>query len=202
MNMFRVRLIFALICGVTLISAASTYFDVLAHKHVLRVELERRAKWMGTSIEPSVAEALEFGNSATFPSMTEALKSGTGALALAVYDGNGKLMACSGPQEVLQALPYEVVAKSIQKGAEVNAFGHMGDWQWLEEVLPLHDGNKLEGVIAIVADAGYIRSEGIAVWQRSFWRIVALVVLIVVVTLAMVSWFLLRPMAQVAERLR
>ena len=202
MHLFRIRLILALIFGVTLISAASTYFDVLAHKHVLRVELERRTKWMGTSIEPSVAEALESGDPATFPGMTELLKSSTGALALAVYDGQGRLVACSGPQDVLQALPYGVVAKSIQKGAEVNAFGHTGDWQWLEEALPLHDGAKLEGVIAIVADAGYIRSEGIAVWQRSFWRIVALVVLIVVVTLAMVSWFLLRPMTQVAERLK
>src|SRR5665213_2485667 len=202
MHLFRIRLILALILGVTLISAASTYFDVLAHKHVLRVELERRTKWMGTSIEPDVAGALEYGDLEASPGMTEALKSSTGALALAVYDGQGKLVACSGPQEVLQALPYGVVAKSIQKGAEVNAFGHTGDWQWLEEALPLHDGNKLEGVIGIVADAGYIRSEGIAVWQRSFWRIVALVVLIVVVTLAMVSWFLLRPMAQVAERLR
>lgn len=202
MHLFRVRLILALIFGVTLISAASTYFDVLAHKHVLRVELERRTKWMGTSIEPGVAEALESGDPSTIPGITEVLKSSTGALALAVYDGNGRLMACSGPQDVLQALPYEVVSKSIQKGAEVNAFGHTDDWQWLEEALPLHDGDKLEGVIAIVADAGYIRSEGIAVWQRSFWRIVALVVLIVVVTLAMVSWFLLRPMAQVADRLR
>ena len=202
MHLFRIRLILALIFGVTLISAASTYFDVLAHKHVLRVELERRTKWMGTSIEPDVAETLEYGDLEAIPGMTEALKTSTGALALAVYDGQGKLVACSGPPDVLQALPYGLVAKSIQKGAEVNAFGHTGDWQWLEEALPLHDGNKLEGVIGIVADAGYIRSEGIAVWQRSFWRIVALVVLIVVVTLAMVSWFLLRPMAQVAERLR
>ncbi len=202
MHLFRIRLILALILGVTLISAASTYFDVLAHKHVLRVELERRTKWMGTSIEPDVAEALEYGDLEAIPHLTEALKSSTGALALAVYDGQGRLVACVGPKEVLQALPYGVVAKSIQKGTEVSAFGHTGDWQWLEEALPLHDGNKLEGVIGIVADAGYIRSEGIAVWQRSFWRIVALVVLIVVVTLAMVSWFLLRPMAQVAERLR
>jgi len=85
---------------------------------------------------------------------------------------------------------------------EISQFGHTGQWQWLEEALPLHDGGRLEGVVAIVADAGYIRSEGIAVWQRSFWRILALVVLIVGVTLAMVSWFLFRPIEQVAERLR
>ena len=97
---------------------------------------------------------------------------------------------------MLQALPYGVIQKSIQKGAEVNAFGHTDNWQWLEEAQPLHNGNELIGTMAIVADAGYIRSEGIAVWQRSFWRIVTLVFLIVVVTLAMVSWFLLRPMVQ------
>ena len=84
----------------------------------------------------------------------------------------------------------------------VSAFGHDGDSQWLEEAQPLHNGDSLEGTMVIVADAGYIRSEGIAVWQRSFLRILALVVFIVVVTLAMVSWFLLRPMTQVAERMR
>ena len=54
MNLFRIRLILALIAVVTVVSAASTYFDVLAHKHTLRVELERRTRWMGTSLEPNV----------------------------------------------------------------------------------------------------------------------------------------------------
>ncbi len=202
MHLFRLRLILALIACVTLVSVASTYFDVLAHKHLLRVELERRVKWMGMSIEPDVQRALEAGAPSSLPGLVELLKSGTGALALAVFDPHGKLLACTGPQALLQALPYGVVEKSIQKGAEVSAFGHLSDWQWLEEALPLHNGNELQGTLAIVADASYIRSEGIAVWQRSFWRIVALVVLIVAVTLAMVSWFLLRPLTQVAERLR
>jgi alpha,alpha-trehalose-phosphate synthase [UDP-forming] len=103
---------------------------------------------------------------------------------------------------VLQSLSYDVVQKSIQKGDTISAFGHDSDWQWLEEAQPIHNGDALEGSLVLVADASYIRGEGIAVWQRSFWRIVALVVLIVVVTLAMVSWFLLRPMTQVAERMR
>jgi hypothetical protein len=41
-----------------------------------------------------------------------------------------------------------------------------------------------------------------ALWRRSFWRVVALVILIVAITVAMVRWFLLRPMSRVAERLR
>jgi Trehalose-6-phosphate synthase len=202
MHLFRVRLILALIAGVTLVSVASTYFDVLAHKHTLRVELTRRTRWMGMSIERDVASVLESSDLSAVHGLTEILKSGTGALALAVYDGEGNLLACSGPQEVLQDLPYGLIKKSMKNGAEISQFGHTGRWQWLESAFPLHDGNKLEGVVAIVSDAGYIRSEGIAVWRRSFWRIVAMVVLIVVVTLAMVSWFLYRPIKQLAEQLR
>jgi alpha,alpha-trehalose-phosphate synthase [UDP-forming] len=202
MHLFRVRLILALIAGVTLISVASTYFDVLAHKHTLRVELTRRTRWMGMSIERDVAGVLESSDLGAVHGLTEILKSGTGALALAVYDGDGKLLACSGPQDVLQDLPYGLIKKSMKNGAEVSQFGHTGKVDWFEEALPLHDGDKLEGVVSIVSDAGYIRSEGIAVWQRSFLRILALVVLIVAVTLGMVSWFLFRPIEQVAEHLR
>jgi alpha,alpha-trehalose-phosphate synthase [UDP-forming] len=202
MRFFRIRLILALIAGVTLISVASTYFEVLAHKHILRAELERRTRWMGMSIERDVSSVLENDDLSAVRGLTGILKSGTGALALAVYDGDGTLLACSGPPEVLQDLPYSLIKKSMKNGAEVSQFGRTGQWQWLAEVFPLHDGDRLKGVVSIVADAGYIRSEGIAVWQRSFWRIAALVVLIVGVTLAMVSWFLFRPIEQVAEQLR
>ena len=202
MQFFRVRLILALIAGVTLISVASTYFDVLAHKHTLRVELTRRTRWMGMSIERDVAGVLESSDLAALHGLTEILKSGTGAMALAVYDSDGTLLACSGPQEILQDLPYGLIKKSMKNGAEISQFGRTGHAEWLESTFPLHDGNRLEGVVAIVSDAGYIRSEGIAVWQRSFWRILALVVLIVAVTLGMVSWFLFRPIEQVVERLR
>ena len=202
MQLFRIRLILALILGVTLVSMASTYFDVLAHKHTLRAELTRRTQWMGMSIERDVASVLESSDMTAVHGLTEILKSGTGALALAVYDGDGKLLAWSGPQEVLQDLPYSLIKKSMKNGVEESQFGRTGQWDWLEEALPLHDGDNLEGVVAIVADAGYIRTEGYAVWQRSFWRIAAMVLLIVVVTLAMVSWFLYRPVKQVAEQLR
>ena len=56
--------------------------------------------------------------------------------------------------------------------------------------------------MALVLDAGYIRSEGLDLWRRSFWRSVALVILIVAITVGMVRWFLLRPMSRLAERLR
>ncbi len=202
MHSFRVRLILALIVSVILVSVASTYFDVLAHRHILREDLERRTTWMGKSIEPEVENAFAAGDRTALPGLADLLKSGTGALALALYDSRGDLLASSGPPEVLSALARNrFIEKALAKGAKIDAFGHANQWQWLEEAAPIHNGSQLEGAMAIVVDASYIRSEGIAFWRRSFWRIVASVILIVGITVGMVRWFLLRPMRRIAERL-
>ncbi len=202
MHLFRVRLILALIASVTLVSLASTYFDVLAHRHSLREDLERRTTRMGTTIEPDVRNALAKGDLSGLPGLTQLLKDGTGALALAIYDARGNFLAGSGPPDVMRALRQGVVEKSLQRGIEAGGFGHAGQWQWLEQAFPIHNGDKLQGAMAVVVDASYIRSEGIALWRRSFWRVVALVILIISITIVMIRWFLLRPMIRAAERLR
>ncbi|MGH9599031.1 MAG: alpha,alpha-trehalose-phosphate synthase (UDP-forming) [Terracidiphilus sp.] len=202
MQLFRIRLILALIVSVTVVSLAFTYFDVLAHKHTLRTELERRTRWMGVSLEPDFQGALGAGDPSSISGLTQLLKSGTGALALLVYNEQGALVSASGPQAVLQSLPPSVAARSIEKETEISAFGHSGGQEWLEEAFPLHNGVQPNGALVVVSDANYIRTAGNDLWQRSFWRILALMVLIVAITLGMVRWFLQRPMTQAVERLR
>jgi trehalose 6-phosphate synthase len=202
MHLFRLRLILALIAGVTVVSVASTYFDVLAHRHALRQDLERRTKWMGISLIPDVQSALETGDPSVLPGLAQLLKSGTGSLAVAVYDTHGNLLAGAGPQPVMQALRRDTITESLAKHSNVDLFGHSGRWQWLVETFPIYEGNRVEGTMAVVADAGYINAGDMSLWKRTFWRIVALVILIVAITLGMVRWFLLRPVTQVAERLR
>ena len=202
MHSFRLRLVLALIASVTIVSIASTYFDELAHKHLLRGELERRIRWMGASILPGLERAIAAGDRAALPQLLEQSRLRTGIMGLAIYDTGGRLLASVGPQEIVQALSPAPIHKSLQRGSNVGAFGHLDDTQWLEEAFPLHNGNDLEGALVLVADAGYIRSQGYALWRRSFFRVLALVVLIVGVTFLMVRWFLMRPMTQVVERMR
>ncbi len=202
MHRFRMRLILALIASVTLVSVASTYFDVLAHRHVLRTELERRTKWMGMSIVPDVQSAVRTGDPSALSGLMELLKSGTGALGLAVYDLHGHLLASSGPPQVMKSLNPEQIRKTLQKQEEISSFGQRHGLEWLEEAFPLREGNVVSGSMVILSDARYIHDEGMALWRRSFWRIVALVVLIVAITVGMVSWFLTRPISRIAERIR
>ncbi|HTW80708.1 MAG TPA: trehalose-6-phosphate synthase [Terracidiphilus sp.] len=202
MHRFRVQLILALIASVTVVSVASTYFDVLRHRHVLREELQARTKWMGMSLEPNVELALALGNPAGLPDLAQTLRAGTGSLGLAIFDPHGRLLACSGPPELMNALSHSLVQKSLEKGAIESRFSHSGGWQWLEEALPLHQGSQLAGAMTVAVDARYIHVETTDLWMQSFWRILALVVLIVLITFAMVRWFLMRPMKRVTERLR
>jgi alpha,alpha-trehalose-phosphate synthase [UDP-forming] len=202
MPSFRIRLILALIVGITLVSVASTYFDVLAHKLELRRELIRRSSWLGASLQPQLEQAVASGNLDTLNAAIQKLHRPEVDLGLAVYTPGGRLLASAGAEHIFKALPSGPIDRTIKKGVEVPVFGHNDDWQWLQDSLPLHDGGQLTGVLVVLEDARFIRAEGNAVWRRSFLRIAAIVVLIVGVTVLMVRWFLMRPMLHVAERLR
>jgi alpha,alpha-trehalose-phosphate synthase [UDP-forming] len=201
-QLFRLRLILALILGVTLVSVGSTYFDVLAHKHTMRQELERRTDLLGSSLEPEVEAAVAGGQVDAITSAVARLQSLDGALGLGVFNPQGRLLAFAGPQDLFNILPPATIKRAMHRGAREAYFGHDGDRQWLEDAFPLHAGTQLNGVMVILQDAGFIHAEDMAVWKRSFWRIAAFVVLIVGVTLLMVRWSLTRPMSRLAERLR
>ncbi|HZB88863.1 MAG TPA: trehalose-6-phosphate synthase [Terracidiphilus sp.] len=202
MHSFRLRLILALVASVTVVSIASTYFEVLAHKHFLREDLVLRSKWIGVSLQPSIEQSLATGFADALPDFLEVARSKTGVEALAIFDAQGHLLCSAGPLALVGSVGGAPIERSLRKGANVNQFGRTGGDQWLEEVFPLHNGNQLEGALVLVSDANYIRRESYDLWQRSFWRIVALVVLIAAITFAMVRWLLLRPLTRVAERLR
>ena len=202
MHSFRLRLILALITGITLVSVGSTYFEVLAHKHMLRVDLERRTAWLGTSMQLDIEQAMAAGRLDAIEVALTRLRNTDDALGLAVYNPEGRLLSSAGPEDLFKALPPGIVEKVTERRLETTAYGHDGDRQWLEDAIPLHDEGGLSGVLVILEDARYIRAEGSAVWQRSFWRIAAFVILIVGVTLLMVRWFLMEPIKRVAERLR
>jgi alpha,alpha-trehalose-phosphate synthase [UDP-forming] len=202
MQFFRVRLILALIAVVTLVSAGSTYFDVLAHKHILGRELQRRTEVLGTSIAPQLEQAVAGNDVGSVTAAVNQIQSSFEILGLAVFNDQGRLVAYAGPQDLANSLPPRVVERSAAKGAEVTNFNHNANHQWLEEAIPLRNQGQMNGIMVILVDASFIRADSMAVWQRSFWWIAAVCVLIVGVTWLIVSWSLTRPMMRFAERLR
>ena len=116
MHSFRLRLILALVACVTAVSIASTYFEVLAHKHFLRQDLEQRCKWIGFSLQRYIEQTLAAGNLTALPELLTKSRIETGVLGLAVYDADGKPLASAGSSEILQSLASGPIEKSRRKG--------------------------------------------------------------------------------------
>jgi trehalose 6-phosphate synthase len=202
MKFFRMRLILALVIGVTLVSIASTYLEVVTHKHFLRQELKRRTAWQSKSLQAAMEKSLAAGQPAGTVAEAVQLRAQNESLGLAVYDLQGKLVTAAGPAWILGALPRGPLDKALQQGADSSIFGHRNNQQWLEEVTPLYADGRMNGAMVILEDANAIHAEGVVLWWQSFWHTAAFVLLIVCVTLAMVRWFLMRPMMLVTDRLR
>lgn len=202
MRSFRLRLILALIAGVTILSLASTYFEMLGRKHVLRRELAVRTGWLGTSLQPYFEQALTEGRKPDLNPLATELRMHQEAMGLAVFDAHGNLVASDGPPQIISRLSPGNVKVAVKHGTNSSIFSHLDDQRWLEEAIPLHMGGKPAGALVVIEDANYINTEARAVWTQSFWHILASVVLIVGVTILMVRWFLMRPVTRLAERLR
>src|ERR1019366_910558 len=96
MHFFRLRLVAALLIGITCISLASTYFDVLAHKHTLRRDMARRMQWFGSSVQGQIEQQLKTGPVEALPKLLQYLRQYPDQPALAVYGTQGQLLASTG----------------------------------------------------------------------------------------------------------
>ena len=71
MKILSLRLIFALIFGVTLVSLASSWYEVKATKDALRRELEGKAEALGQSLAANAESSLEAGDTARLGQMVQ-----------------------------------------------------------------------------------------------------------------------------------
>ena len=123
MQSFRLRLILALLAGVTVVSLASTYFEVLARKHILRHELEVRTGWLGSSLQPYMEQVMTSGTAPEIEALAAELRNHGEALGVALYDEHGKMLIANGPQDLLRGLTAVPVRNAVKHGANQSLFG-------------------------------------------------------------------------------
>ncbi len=228
MHFFRLRLVAALFLGITLISVASTYFDVLAHRHILRTDLERRTQWLAAGLQPQIEQQLILGTEVDWQAMLRTLRQRSDQPDMAAFGVDGKLLASTGDDTLSwQALSTStnLLERTLTAGKERTIFARIADAPaqiganldstsnrgsnngpstqlWYEDAIPLRNGTRTVAILLLATDAEYIHAEEIEVWRRSFLRILAMMVFVVGVTVVMVRWFLQKPVARAADWLR
>jgi alpha,alpha-trehalose-phosphate synthase [UDP-forming] len=199
MRLLSARLIVSLIVGITLVSLCSSYYQVVVQTAALRKDLQHRAEVLGDSLTRNVERDLDRDEPHALQRTVERFANREHLAGLAVYDLQGRVIAVTPDLQPLMANAPVVVRQALKSDQSSNVFQKIGNASLDIYAEPLHRQESVIGALAIVHDAGYIRSESLRIWRETFLSALAHVVLIVLITLLIVRWSIAGPIARTAH---
>src|SRR5580658_574233 len=207
MRLLSFRLIVSLILGITLVSFGFSYYEVLGQKRTLRNEMERRAEMLGESLVGNVERSWNASSESAksdkeLQQLVQQFANREHLLGVVIYDRQGAAIAITPELARTLTATLAPVAQSITQDREESSFTRLGQVPVHILALPIHRGNDVLGDLAVVHDVSYIRAEILLVWRRSFFRVLAQVFLIVLITLLIVRWSIAGPIARAALWMR
>jgi trehalose-6-phosphate synthase len=202
MRLLSVRLIVCLIGGITLVSLAFSYYQVVQEKRALRGDLERRAEVLGESLAGNVEKIVGTGSNQALQRLVQRFSNREHLIGVAVYDRNADLVAMT-PElgKMLTASP-PALTQALRDNHDESSFVKLGNTRILIFALPLHRESELAGGLVIVHDADYIQAQMLRVWRETFFRVLVQVFLVVFITLLIVRSSISGPIARAALWMR
>src|SRR3984885_13501424 len=231
MRLLSVRLIVSLIVGITLVSSGFSYYEVLAEKRALRADVERRDEVLAESLASNVAALWnpttdtsaspasltakeparvskrlqeEGPNKVSLQQLVQRFGNCEHLLGVAVYDRQGGVVAITpGLADAISPSPPSI-AKAMAPEREQSSFVKLGRVPVHILSLPFRHQNPGEilGSLALVHDVSYIHERILLVWRQTFFRVLAQVFLIVLITLLIIRWSMVGPIARAALWMR
>ena len=200
MRILSLRLIVALIVGITLVSLVSSWYEVRAEKDALRQDLERKAETLGESLATNAESYLQTGNRTGLEQLVEHFTNRDHLLGIGVYDRNGStLVVTRGLDSVISTTP-QLLKDALTSNRTESRFMLLHFRRVHVLATPLHGADRsVAGGLLVVHEAAYIRTEIFRIWSRVFVHIVIQVLVIVAITLLIVRWSLAGPIARVAQ---
>ena len=200
MRILSLRLIVALIVGVTLLSLTSSWYQVQAEKDALRHDLERKAETFGESLAGNAEAYLQTGDRPGLEQMVQRFSNRDHLLGVGVYDQTFFPLAVTRDlNDLLPGTP-PALADALASNRPETRYTRLHSKRLYLIAAPLHAVNKsVAGGMIIVYDTAYIRAEIFRVWSRAFVHIAGLALAIVAITLLIVRWSLAGPIARAAQ---
>jgi alpha,alpha-trehalose-phosphate synthase [UDP-forming] len=200
MRILSLRLIVALIFGVTLVSLVSSWYQIQAEKDALLRDLERRAETFGESLAANAESYLQSGDKLGLEQMVSRFGNRDHLLGIGVYDRDFlPLVVTRDLSAVLRGIP-PALTEALARKQPTSRYMRLHFKRVYMLAAPLRAVDKsVAGGIIIVYDTAYIRAEIFRVWSRVFVHIAGMVLVIVAITLLIVRWSLVGPIARAAE---
>ncbi|WP_242617667.1 alpha,alpha-trehalose-phosphate synthase (UDP-forming) [Edaphobacter modestus] len=194
------RLIIALILGVTLVSLASSWSDVQDDKEALRRDLQYKAETFGESLASNAELYLASGDTGKLEQLVRRFSNRDHLLGIGIYDHDGSTLVMTRELGSLLSGAPEALSSALSHDRPETRFTRLRFRRVYLLAAPLHAPDKsIIGGIVIVYETGYIRTEIFRVWGRVFIRIAGQVLVIVAITLLIVRWSVAGPIARAAQ---
>jgi trehalose 6-phosphate synthase len=203
MRILSWRLILALTIGVSLVSLASSWYELRAQRDVLRRDLEHKAESAGESLARSAEKYLANQDRVGLEKLVEASGSSEHLVGVGIYGRDDSVLVVTpGLNGSLSAFT-QVLKNAMQANRNISAFNELRFRRVHVLAVPLHANDKtVMGGILVVHDSGYIDTETLRIWGRVFVRMAIQVVVIVAITLLIIRWSLTGPLSRVAVWIR
>ncbi len=193
------RLIVALVVTVAVVAAGSAYFHVEQERLRLNDEMERRSRLLAESLQESVQPAIEAGASANLQRLVEKFGNRERVSGMAIYDAKGKALAVTEKLGPSLSGVRVLVAETLERRVDASRFETIGDQRMHVYVMPLLAKDAAVGALVMFQNATYIQAQLKHIWQIAFFRVLVQVLLITLVTLLVVRWSIVGPIAKMAE---
>ena len=196
------RLIVWTMLSVALVSLLFSGYQVRVERRSQRTDLERRAQVLAESMEDNAETLLENGSTRRLQRLVERFAQRENLMGLAIYDKRGEPLAVTPALKQLLPGPPAVVDQAIAKDQESGAFQRTGSRYLHVFAVPLNNGSEVVGGLAVVFDASYIEEHSARAWRDSFLHLLIQSLLVALVTLFVVRWSVVGPMARATQWMR
>jgi trehalose-6-phosphate synthase len=200
MRLFSLRLIVALIVGVTLVSVASAWYEVREAKDNLRMDLEHKVATFGESLVVTSEAHLQAGDRATLERILRPLSHRDHLLGVGIYDREDFPLIAPVELYGLEAAKLPALTEAMTQNRAQTVYVRSHFHRMYAFAAPLHAANgAVAGGMVLVYDTGYIRTQIFRLWGRAFVHIALQVLVIVAITLLIVRWSFSGPIARAAQ---
>ena len=200
MRILSLRLIVALILGITMVSLASSWYEVRTENGAMRLDLERKALTLGESLGNTAESYQQTGNQSGLEQMSEQFTNRDHLLGIGIYGAGGSPEVVTRALDALLSPPPQLLSDALASNRTQSRFLLLHFKPVYMQAVPLHDMDKgVAGAILVVHDATYIRTEILRTWGRTFVRMALQVLVIVVITILILRRNLAAPVARVEQ---
>jgi alpha,alpha-trehalose-phosphate synthase [UDP-forming] len=189
------RLIVSLILTVATVAACFAYLQVRGERERLRDELERRSRLVAESLQETVAPMVEENATKSLEQLVEKYGRRERFLGMAIYDVKEIPLAATPGF----ATPTALLDETFDQGVDASSLETVDGRLMHLYAFPLTVKGAPAGALVIFQDASTMQSQLFRIWRNAFLRVLVQVLLITVVTLLIVRWSIMGPIAKMAQ---